>query len=85
MNENTLVVHYAYSVRVAVGRYAKVVVVFNHIVRQRAESLFVRRGKATAEEGIVPLVNNVHVAAHCKKYRSYARLAYAVHGVENNP
>ena len=84
MDKASLVVDDAQSVGVAVGGDAEVRVLLQHRSPQRAQRLHIRRGQATAEERVVPLMDDVDVAAGGEQNGLQRRAAHAVHRVEDD-
>ena len=77
-------VDHAQPVRVAVGGDADVGVVLQHRLLEVGQGLRVRRGQVASEEGVVPVVDDVHVAAAGIEDGQKPRQAHAVHRVQHD-
>ena len=81
MDESTVGVDEADAVSVAVGGDAKVIAAFHHHGGQTGQGLGRGGRKASAEEGVVAVVDDVHVAAAGEEDGLKGGLGHAKHGI----
>ncbi len=84
MEERTLLVDNAQTVGVAVGGNAQIAAVVHHVVAQQLQGVSAGGGHLAAEEGVVLLVDHVHVAPAGQQNGAQAALADAIHGVDGD-
>ena len=84
MQEDAVFINDPQAVRVAVGGDAKIAAVVHHIVGQHLQPLRAGGGHFSAEQGVVLLMDHVHVTAAGQQDGPQAALADAVHGVNGD-
>ena len=84
MEELAPVVDDAQPVGVAVGGDTDVTAVLDHKAPQADEGFAAGGGKASAEQGVMPLVDYVHVAPGGDEDGAQGGLGHAVHGVQHH-
>ena len=80
----SLVVDNAQPVRIAVGGDADVGVILQNCRLQCAQRIHIRRGQPSAEQGVVPLMDDAHVAPGRQQNGLQRGAAHAVHGIQHD-
>ena len=84
MEERALLVDDAQTVGVAVGGNAQIAAVVHHVVAQQLQGVSAGGGHFAAKEGVVLLMNDIHVTPAGQQNGAQAALADAIHGVDGD-
>ena len=84
MNIVAIFVDNAQPVRIAVGGHTQVVFAVHHIIGQLFQRALTWGGHFSAKQGVVLLMDHVHIAAASEQNRSQTAVPHAVHGVDGD-